>query len=69
MLTCDCGYTHQLELGERNLTSLLCPKCGRKIKRSETWIMPIGNLNMLEEKHFQGNEAEYLKKRRLKHGF
>lgn len=69
MLSCECGYVHHLQPGERSVSTLPCPKCGRTIRKSETWIMPIGNLNPLEAKKFQGEEERYLKQRKLKNGY
>lgn len=68
MLKCDCGEIYHPDYAEKNLVSRKC-KCGRIMRKAETWIKPIGELNMLEAKRFQGKEAEYLKNRKLRDGF
>lgn len=69
MFTCECGYTYHPKEGERKLSSITCPKCKRKIKKGETWIMPVGEMNMLEAVKSEGRETKYLRDRKMKHGY
>lgn len=69
MFSCQCGYIHQIQPGERSLSAVPCPKCGRTIRKGETWMMPIGDMNPLEAVKFAGREERYLKKRKLKDGY
>ena len=69
MLSCECGFVYHPTEAERSLSSIQCPKCKRKIVKGETWIYPLGEMNMYETVKNDGREIEYLKQRKLKHGY
>lgn len=69
MMTCECGFTYHPEEGEKSLSSMLCPKCKRKMIKGETWIKPLGGMNMLEAVKHNGRESKFLKERQIKNGF
>lgn len=68
-MNCQCGYNYEPQPGESLLSAVKCPSCGRKIKKGETWIKPLGEMNMFEAVKFKGGEKEYLRKRKLKDGY
>jgi PHP family Zn ribbon phosphoesterase len=69
MLNCECGFNYNPTEAEKSLASITCPNCKRKIKKGETWIHPIGEMNMLEAKKAEGRELEYLRQRKIKNGY
>lgn len=69
MLSCECGFVYHPTEAERSLSSITCPQCRRKIVKGETWIVPIGEMNMFEAVKADGMEEEYLKQRKLKNGY
>ena len=69
MLNCECGFIYHPTEAERSLTSKTCPQCKRRMVKQETWLHPIGNMNMLETVRNDGREVEYLKQRKMKHGY
>lgn len=69
MISCECGNVYHAQAGEKSLTAFICPQCGRKMKKVETWIMPLGDMTVLEASKCQGSEDKYLKQRKLKNGY
>lgn len=69
MISCECGNTYHPEAGEKSLTAFICAQCGRKMKKVETWIMPLGDMTVLESSRCGENTAKYLTNRKLKNGY